>query len=68
MPSCTLNTDATKNAFNYGASAVLIDSYSEKFDSEPALKVAMMETVSSISYRNSLNREIPKSFREFSLN
>lgn len=67
MPTCIMNNNAIKNAFNTGASAVTIGNYIDEYESETALKVAMMELVSSISYRNSLNREIPKSFREFSL-
>jgi len=68
MPVCSMNNAALKNAFNNGASAVNIDNSINKYESETSLKVALMELVSSISHRNSLNREIPKSFREFSLN
>ena len=67
MVSSAMNLPALKAAFANGASAVSVDGAINKLESEAAMKVAIMEMVSSISHRNSLNREIPKSSQEFSL-
>lgn len=68
MTSCDMNLQALKIAFNNGAAAVAVDNIINKSETQAAMKVAIMSMVSAISHRNSLNREIPKSYQEFSLN
>ena len=67
MATSAINKGSLKLAFDNGADAVNIDSLVSKLDTEIALKTAIMEFVGSISYRNSLNKEIIKTAREMSL-
>lgn len=67
MATSAINKGSLKLAFDNGADAVNIDSLVSKLDTEIALKTAIMEFVGSISYRNSLNKEIIKTAWEMSL-
>ena len=51
-------------AFAAGASAVGVGSAVNKLDSEVAMCATVMAIVSSVSYRNSINREIVRTERE----
>ncbi|MBQ4646561.1 MAG: DUF561 domain-containing protein [Candidatus Gastranaerophilales bacterium] len=62
--SCINSVEALKSAFDYGASAVNIETILTKLDSEVAIKTKVFEMVGSVSYRNSLNKEIVRTPRE----
>lgn len=56
-----------KASIDNGACAVNVENMS-KIDSENTIKMIILEMVSSISHKNSLYKEIPKSIREMQLN
>lgn len=68
MATSAMGPAGLKYAFENGANAVGVDALVNKIDSEAGLKAAIMEMVGSISYRNSLNKEIVRSGREMLLN
>lgn len=55
-------------AFASGANAVGVGSAVNKLDSEVSMAATVMSIVSSVSHRNSINREIVRSERELALN
>lgn len=56
-----------KSSIDNGANAVSIENIS-KLDSEHAMRMTLLEIVSSISHKNSLYKEIPRSLREMQFN
>lgn len=64
MVSCAMNTTGLKVAFDNGANGVTVDYAVNKLDSEAAMQGVIMEMVSSMFHRNSLNKELIKSSRE----
>ena len=62
--SCAMNTTGLKVAFDNGANGVTVDYAVNKLDSEAAMQSIIMEMVSSMSHRNSLNKELVKNSRE----
>lgn len=67
MATSAINNASLIKAFDMGANAVNVDFDIHKSDSEAAIKTLMMKMTGSISYKNSLNREIVRSERELSL-
>ncbi len=67
MTSSAMNDKTVKSAFEYGADAVSVDML-YKLTSEATMKTVIMDIVGSISYRNSINKELIRSKRELILN
>lgn len=61
MTSGKINETNAKQAFQIGASAISIDSAINLSNSETEMKMIISKIVSTISYRNSINREIIRS-------
>lgn len=67
MSASGICAKTTPLAFASGASAVGVGSAVNKLDSEVAMCATVMSIVGSIAYRNSINKEIPRTTRELSL-
>lgn len=67
MAGCGMTPDTVVQAFNKGVSAVGISTPINKLGSEALMNTTILSTVSSISYRNSINKEIIRTTRELSL-
>ena len=68
MTSSGITSTTAPLAFASGASAVGVGSAVNKLSSEVEMCATVMAIVSSISHRNSINREIVRSARELALN
>lgn len=64
MSSSGITPQTAPLAFASGASAIGVGSAVNKLDSEIAMAATVMSIVSSISYRNSINKEIVRTERE----
>ena len=67
MSASGISAKTAPLAFASGASAVGVGAAVNKLDSEVAMCATVMSIVSSISYRNSINKEIVRTSRELSL-
>lgn len=67
MTSSGITAKTAPLAFASGASAVGVGSAVNKLDTEVAMSATIMSIVGSVSYRNSLNREIVRSARELAV-
>lgn len=68
MTSSAMNENTIKSAFDMGADAVSVDNVVNRLNSEASMKATILDIVGSISYRNSLNKEMIRSQRELILN
>ena len=64
MASSGMSTKTLFAAFERGANAVAVDNVVNQLPSEVAMKTVLMEMVASVSYRNSINREMVRTQRE----
>lgn len=64
MTSSGMSTKTLFAAFERGASAVAVDNAVNQLPTEAAMKTVIMDMVASVSYRNSINREMVRTQRE----
>jgi len=68
MTASGITAQTAPLAFASGAAAVGVGSAVNKLESEVSMAATVMSIVSTISYRNSINKEIVKTQRELALN